>query len=106
MKVSLNKTMIDLIKYIFTDFDLFFIYRKLLVIFCTVYTAIRITQSLWRWLEYFYTPEKTRKLMRGYLAVQLLRVRWVKFWREYLQIVLLCGIILLLIHLHKYIGNG
>lgn len=82
------------------QFDLFFVFRRLLVVFCTVYAAVRIGQTWLRWLAYLYRPERPAELLRRYVSLHLLRVRWHRFWPDYVHIGALGGFLILLIYLH------
>jgi len=96
-------TMGELVRELGLD-DPFLLYRRFLVIFCSIYTSIRLCQSLWRWVAYLFGPGRSRRLMREYLAVLLLRTRWRRFFPQYLQIAALFGIMLVLIWLHSLVG--
>ena len=52
------------------EFDLFVVFRWGLATVCTVYSVIRIWQTLWSWLDYFASSRKTA-VVGQYVAVQL-----------------------------------
>ena len=81
----------------------FFLFRRLLMIFCSVYALIRLTQSASRWYGYFWSPDRSRRVLRHYLHVHLLRVRFLRFWRDLLQIAVLTAVFLVIVWLHRFL---
>lgn len=81
------------------DFDLFFWFRWLLAIVCTVYAVIVTGRSMWGWLTYFGSSRQTAILGR-YTFVLLLRMKFVRFASELLQIAALSAILLALVYMH------
>jgi len=83
--------------------DLFVLYRKLLFVFCTIYTVTRLSQAAVRWARYLAFPDRSRRMLRSYLFVQVLRTRWRRFWVEYIRIAALLGIISFIVWLHRFV---
>jgi hypothetical protein len=80
--------------------DLFEMYRWLLVIVCTVYTLVFVSQSLYGWVEYFSQSRRTQ-VLGHYAVVLLLRMRLKKFRRDLWQIGLLLAILGAIIYAHR-----
>jgi hypothetical protein len=83
--------------------DLFYLFRYLLCLVCTVYTAIRTAQALWRWQKWLWADERSRHLIRRYLFVHFLRIRLRRFGLDVLQIIVLAAILWQVIRLHGHI---
>lgn len=86
------------------DLDLFALYRWLLLIVCTVYTVIRLGQTLRHWIEFLWAPEYGRRTLRRYTAVALLRVRLGRFAWPLVQIAGLTAALGVLMILHQRLG--
>lgn len=84
--------------------DLFMLYRRLLVIFCSIYAGIRLMQTIGRWFKFLAFPDRSRRLLRSYLFVHILRVRWRRFGPEYIQIGGLLCILTLIVWLHYIVA--
>jgi hypothetical protein len=82
------------------DLDLFEMFRWLLAVVCTVYTAVVTWRSLIGWLGYFQSSRETAVLGR-YTLVLLLRTRIRRFAWEPVQILGLTVILLLLLYAHR-----
>ena len=85
------------------EIDIFFVFRRFLIIAGTIYTAIRLYQSAQDFWRTISGREKHKQLMRRYLMLQMFRIRILKFWPQLLQIVALLIILSLLIFLHRVI---
>ena len=85
------------------EFDLFFVFRWILVTVCTIYAAAQVGQSLWRWLDYFAGSRRTA-VLGHYVMVQLLRLRLRRFGFELLQIVVLLVVLGCLVYGHRLAG--
>ncbi len=83
--------------------DLFFVFRRFLVLFVSIYTALHLIRTLWRWFKFLTFPSRSRKLMRHYLIVQLLRTRLRRFAGDGLQIAALLAIMVGIVYLHGLI---
>ena len=84
-------------------FDLFYTWRYLLAVVCTIYAAVRLGQSLWRWQQYLWSGERSTTLMRHYLLVQFLRLKVHRFTLELFQIGVLLGLFVLISWAHRYV---
>jgi len=84
-------------------FDLFYLFRYLLCLLCTIYAAVRIGQTLIRWRRWLWADGRSQALVRRYLMAHLVRVRLRRFGLDVLQIVLLVVILWQVILLHERI---
>jgi len=82
------------------DFDAFIVFRRLLCLVVTAYTALRTAQTLLRWRRWLWSADRSRAYLRRYVAIQLLRVRLRRFGWDILQIVVLTAILYEVIRLH------
>jgi hypothetical protein len=89
---------------VWTDLDLFQMYRWLLALVCTVYAAVVTVRSLGSWLAYFRESRQTAVLGR-YTLVLLLRMRLRRFGGELIQIGLLLVVLIGLIYAHRGVGS-
>ncbi len=85
------------------DFDLFYFWRWILVIVCTIYWAVRLGQSLWGWYLYLWADYRPAALMRKYLVIQALRIRVHRFTLELIQIVALLVLFGAVTYAHRYV---
>jgi len=85
-------------------FDLFFFFRRFLMIACAVYAIVRLSQSMWRWWRYLFAPRRSAALARHYLLLQVLRIRVRRFATELAQIAALAAVLVLVIWLHHRLG--
>jgi hypothetical protein len=84
--------------------DLFAFYRWLLAIVCTVYTAVRLGQTIHGWILYFWAPYSYSGALRRYALVQLLRIRVRRFTLDLLEIVVLTAAFFAVLWLHHRLG--
>lgn len=85
------------------DFDPFYLFRYLLCVVCTIYTAARTGQTLLRWQRWLWADGRSQALVRRYLMAQLVRVRLRRFGLDVLQIVVLLAVLWQVILLHERI---
>jgi hypothetical protein len=83
---------------LFTDFDLFNFFRSWLGWVVAIYCSIVTARWLWDLLGYVRSTDRTIAMVRRYVAVQLLRIRWRGFWYDLLICVLLTVAFFLLWH--------
>lgn len=83
--------------------DLFQFWRFVLSGACTIYAAVVMLQSLWRWALYLSGGERATTVLRHYVIVQLLRLRVRRFSGELVQIAIWSGVFLVLIRMHSWI---
>jgi hypothetical protein len=76
--------------------DLFMFFRFWLGWVVTVYATIITAQSLWGWYVWLRGNDKYMTLLRRYLVVHGLRMRFRAFWGDVLVCVLLCIAFLLI----------
>ncbi len=85
------------------ELDIFYVWRRLLVIVCTIYTVLRLGQTAVRWRGYLYAGTRTADVMRHYLFVQVLRLKVQRFALELAQILILTGLLLAVMWAHRYV---
>lgn len=76
--------------------DPFSLFRLLLAWFVTIYCTIITAQSLWGWWVWLAGSDRYMSMLRRYLVVQALRLRFRAFWGDALICLLLCGVFALL----------
>jgi hypothetical protein len=84
--------------------DLFFFFRYLLALVVTVYASILTVQSLWGWWVWLAGSDKYMTMLRRYVIVHGLRLRFTSFWGDLIICALLCVIFLILWHAHGLIN--
>ncbi len=81
----------------FAERDTFELYRLMLGTVCTIYALAVTGRSLWEWIVYLSQPDRNTKMLRQYVIVQFLRLRWKRFAREIgligLYLVALAGVL-------------
>lgn len=93
-----------LFDWFFTErFDLFVLYRRLLVLVIATYTIVRMIAGMRGFISWLAGPEKHQRLARNYLAVQLLRIRWQSFGSELVQIIGLLMVLGVLLYCHRFL---
>lgn len=85
------------------EIDIFNLFRRLVAIVATVYATIITVQSLWGWYVWLAGQDKYIGMLRRYLIVHGLRLRFRTFWGDVLVCVLLCVVFVLLWHAHRII---
>lgn len=68
------------------DRDLFESWRLMLAVICGIYATVVTLRSLWEWLVYFAAPDRSTQLMKRYVVLHLLRLRWSRFSKQWLMI--------------------
>ncbi len=82
------------------EIDIFFLFRRFLILLCSVYTILRFFQWVRNFSGVIAGSEKHKQVLRRYLALQIFRIRWSKFHHQLLQIAVLVVILSGLILLH------
>jgi len=82
------------------DIDIFDFYRYLLAIFVTVYVSIITMQWAWGWYLVLRGKERYISILRQYLILHALRMRFRAFWGDVLICLLLCVVFVLIWQLH------
>jgi hypothetical protein len=70
--------------------DPFHLFRYLLALIVTIYVTVVTLQWLWSWLVWLSGSDRYTTMLRRYLVVQGLRLRFKTFWGD----VILCGLLL------------
>ena len=83
--------------------DFFNFFRYCLGLIVTVYETVVTLQSLWGWYVWLAGQEKYVGLIRRYLIVHGLRLRFRTFWGDVLICLLLCVAFLIMWHAHQVI---
>ncbi len=78
------------------DIDFFSFFRYMLGWIVTIYATIITVQSLWGWYLWLAGSDKYISLLRRYVIVQGLRLRFRAFWGDVIICVLLCVAFLLM----------
>ena len=82
---------------------IFDLYRRLLMIVCAVYAAVRLSQSLWRWSGRLSGPSRQSRLLKGYVGALALSIRVHRFGAELIRILVLLTILGLLVYAHLFV---
>ena len=85
------------------DIDFFNFFRWLLSIVATVYATIITLQSLWGWYAWLAGQDKHIGMIRRYIIVHGLRLRFLKFVGDLVICLLLCVVFVLLWRAHKLV---
>lgn len=80
--------------------DLYSFFRWLVFIFVTVYVTATTAQFLWSWYQFLITPDRYIGLLRSYLIVHGLRIRFRAFGGDVLVCILLSVAFLLMWRCH------
>ena len=87
------------------DIDFFNLWRLLIGWVVTVYATVITLQSLWGWYLWLAGSDKYVSMMRQYLIVHGLRLRFKTFWGDVLICLLLCVAFLIMWHAHGVIHD-
>jgi hypothetical protein len=85
------------------DLDLFDFFRYALGTVVTIYATVVTIQSLWGWYVWLAGSDKYITLVRRYVIVQGLRLRFRAFWGDVVICLLLCVAFLILCLGHERI---
>jgi hypothetical protein len=85
------------------DIDFFNFFRWLLAIIVSVYATVITLQSLWGWYGMLAGSDRYISMMRRYVLVHGLRLRFKAFWGDVVICLLLCVIFLIIWHAHQVI---
>lgn len=83
--------------------DFFNFFRWMLSIVATVYATVITLQSLWGWYVWLAGQDRYISLVRRYVIVHGLRLRFSAFWGDVLVCALLCAAFLIMWHSHHLI---
>lgn len=84
-------------------FDFFDFFRYALATIATIYATVVTLQSLWGWYVWLAGSDKYVGMLRRYLLVHGLRLRFRRFWGDVLICALLCAAFLILCRAHAII---
>ncbi|MBC7785147.1 MAG: hypothetical protein H7144_15030 [Burkholderiales bacterium] len=73
------------------DIDLFNFFRWGLFIIASIYCVVVTTQSMWSWYVWLATNDRYITILRRYVIVHGLRLRFSTFWGD----VLICALLML-----------
>ncbi len=80
--------------------DLFELWRLLLCTVCMIYAGVVTLRSLLRWDNYLSGPDRKVSLLRNYVVVQVLRLRFRRFAWEFVQTGLWLLVLVVLLYEH------
>ena len=80
--------------------DFFDFFRFWLSTIVTIYVSILTIQSLWGWYVWLSGSDKYVSMLRRYLIVHGLRLRFKTFWGDVLICLLLCVVFGIIWHAH------
>lgn len=80
--------------------DFFNFFRYFLGTVVTIYATVITLQSLWGWYVWLAGEDKYLSMLRRYLLVHGLRLRFKAFWGDVIICGLLCFVFVLLWHAH------
>ena len=83
--------------------DAFDFFRWVVSIIATIYATVVTLQSLWGWYVWLSGSDKYVTMLRRYLVVHSLRLRFKTFWGDVLICLLLCITFLILWRAHVVI---
>ncbi len=89
-----------------SDLDPFQFFRLTVAWIATIYASIITLQSLYGWVIYLSGQEKYITVVRRYVIVHALRLRFKTFWGDVLICLLLCIVFFLLYRLHPLVEAG
>jgi hypothetical protein len=85
--------------------DFFNFFRYLLGTIVTVYATVLTLQWAWEWAGWLGGRERYVSLLRRYLLVHALRLRFKTFWGDVIICLLLCVVFGLLWHAHHVLSD-
>lgn len=84
----------------FPSFDIFDFFRYVLGTIVTVYATVITLQSMWSYYVWLKGEAKYVSLLRRYVIVHGLRLRFRTFWGDVLICILLCVAFMIMWHAH------
>ena len=87
------------------DIDLFNFFRWGLCVVVSVYCTIIIAEQTWVWYAWLMSEDRYIAILRRYLIVHGLRLRFRTFWGDVLICLLLCLVFLLLFWAHTFLHH-
>ena len=83
-----------------TQLDPFDFFRWTVAWIATIYATVVTLQSLLGWVGYLSGHDKYLGMVRRYLVIHALRLRFKTFWGDVLVCLLLCVVFLILWYMH------
>jgi hypothetical protein len=87
------------------DVDFFNFFRWTLGTIVTIYATIITAQSLWGWWVWLAGDDKHMTMLRRYVLVHGLRLRFMTFWGDVIVCGLLCVVFLIMLRAHYRIAD-
>lgn len=87
------------------DFDLFVLFRRLLVIFGATYTLVRTASMAAHGLRLLRSRRRKVVWLRGYVFAQLAQMRLRRFLPDAAHILLLVGVLAGVVYLHRLVPH-
>lgn len=87
------------------EVDLFNFFRWGLFTVVTIYCTIVMAQQAWQWWVWLSTSDRYITMLRRYLIVHGLRLRFRTFWGDVLICLLLCIVFVLLAIAHSILRD-
>jgi hypothetical protein len=88
------------------DIDFFHLFRRGVGWIATVYATVVLVQSLYGWYVYLNARDRYTGMMRRYILLQALRLRFRAFWGDVLVCALLCVAFVLIWEAHYALWNA
>ena len=88
------------------DIDFFYFFRYSLGWVATIYATVLSLYFAWGWIVWLSGADKHISLVRRYVIVHGLRLRFTSFWGDLLVCVLLCVAFVIMWRLHPLIEQG
>ena len=86
--------------------SIFDFFRAVLALVVTIYATVVTLQSLWGWYVWLAGSDRYVSLLRRYLIVHGLRLRFTAFWGDVIICGLLCVVFVMTWMLHGLIRRG
>lgn len=86
------------------NLDLFAVYRRLLVVFGTTYSLVKLCHLIRQFRFWLRSREAKDVMMRYYAYAQISEIRPWRFMPDALQIVALVVILGAVVYLHRYLA--
>lgn len=87
------------------EVDLFNFFRWALFIFVSIYCTLITVQSLWGWYVWLASDDRYMTILRRYVILHGLRLRFKTFWGDVLICLLLCIVFLLIMWAHALLRS-
>jgi hypothetical protein len=85
------------------EVDFFQFFRWTAGTVATIYATVVTVRSLWGWYVWLAGSDRHMTMLRRYVIVQGLRLRFRTFWGDVLICILLCWLFVLLVQAHTIV---